>query len=359
MRELCKRGTKFRIPDKRWYEDNSQITLINNTFTRKLGINAFTDRRLVAVLKPLINWCQLTVKSFTKQYPKENLKIDELLPFCKKFISNFSSLLETYKDRRIIGFDFSRRSIKQLKQKFVISYVDKFANKFLFFCPKYYASIVLQEFAPSLCSKNMTQLLDVRNLLAGDRNSTYIVSADNADTIHTTLCHFLESQKICCERPKSVDPNVDKEPIKVNSYPAVLGKLHKIPIKFRFLACSASYELRPLSIWLSRAFKFLEHEFKRLWSSTLCRAGTSFRNHSVWVCNDSQVIPEMIKDLNRSIPLSKRNIPVPLKTFDFTKMYTNIELTDLKSCFKNLFEEVFAANKKYLLVHREDTNCGW
>ena len=71
------------------------------------------------------------------------------------------------------------------------------------------------------------------------------------------------------------------------------------------------------------------------------------------------MIPEIIKDLNRSIPLSKRNIPVPFKTFDFTKMYTNIELTDLKSCFKNLFEEVFTANKKYLLVHRENTNCGW
>ena len=91
-----------------------------------------------------------------------------------------------------------------------------------------------------------------------------------------------------------------KEPVRVNAYPAILGKLHKSPIKFRFLACSAAYELKHLSVWLSRAFSFLSKDFHRLWKDALQVEGKRFDHHLPWVCSDSKVVPNMINHWNRS-----------------------------------------------------------
>ena len=147
--------------------------------------------------------------------------------------------------------------------------------------------------------------------------------------------------------------------MQVNAYPAILGKLHKSPIKFRFLACSAAYELKHLSIWLSRAFSFLSTDFHRLWKNALQVEGHCFKHHLPWVCSDSKVIPTMINHLNRSIPLAERHKPVLLQSFDFSKMYTNINLEDLKNRLNVLFKKVFEKSNKLLLVSKVGSESCW
>ena len=41
---------------------------------------------------------------------------------------------------------FNLRAAKKLRSKFIITYVDKFASRFLFICKKFYAQFLLTEF---------------------------------------------------------------------------------------------------------------------------------------------------------------------------------------------------------------------
>jgi len=87
--------------------------------------------------------------------------------------------------------------------------------------------------------------------------------------------------------------------------------------------------------------------------------GISFRSLKPWVCKDSQQIPKLINHLNRSIPLNQRQFPVLLQSYDFSKMYTNIDLNDLKSRLHSLFQEVFEKNNRFLLVDKDGSKSRW
>ena len=87
--------------------------------------------------------------------------------------------------------------------------------------------------------------------------------------------------------------------------------------------------------------------------------GKRFDHHLPWVCSDSKVVPNMINHLNRSIPLDQRHQPVLLQSFDFSNMYTNINLEDLKSRLNALFKQVFEKNNNFLLINKVGSKSCW
>ena len=173
---------------------------------------------------------------------------------------------------------------------------------------------------------------------------TYEVCDIAKEVLIARFSNFLKDEKI---NPSSFDkkvaeqsfPGRQKEVDAQLAYPCGLGKFHKSPLGWRFIACSSKYSLRALSIWLSLAFKAMMPSVHELWSSKLSEVGIF--TSKCWIAKDSSRVPELISNLNYQTPKAKRK-DVTFRTFDFTQMYTNIDLASLKSQIAKLIDWVFA-----------------
>ena len=97
--------------------------------------------------------------------------------------------------------------------------------------------------------------------------------------------------------------------------------------------------MRALSTWLSRAFKQLMPVVHAMWEAKWKEVDITVRG--CWVVNNSAGVPLLAQALNRQIRKSER-ANVVLRTFDFSDMYTNIELSSLKSQVGKLLDWIFA-----------------
>ena len=66
-----------------------------------------------------------------------------------------------------------------------------------------------------------------------------------------------------------------------------------------------------------------------------------------WILNDSVGVIPVLKLLNSSRSLAEKSSSLLcLQTFDFTTLYTKLDLTDLRSRIKSLLNEVFSYKEK-------------
>ena len=96
-------------------------------------------------------------------------------------------------------------------------------------------------------------------------------------------------------------------------------------------------------MWLSWAFKQLMPVVHAMWEAKWKEVSITVRG--CWVVNNSAGVPLLAQALNRQILKSER-ANVVLRTFDFSDMYTNIELSSLKSQVGKLRDWIFAHQKK-------------
>ena len=150
--------------------------------------------------------------------------------------------------------------------------------------------------------------------------------------------NFLEGENI--DESTFDKNNTDEDEGKENSelaYPCAAGKFHKPPMKWRYIACSTNYSLRALSIWISKTFKRLMPLVNDMWCAKTEEIGV--RTVKSWIVKNSSSIPSMITKCNQNMaPIMSYQIV--MRTFDFSKMYTNIELVDLKNKLSILIEQL-------------------
>ena len=66
-----------------------------------------------------------------------------------------------------------------------------------------------------------------------------------------------------------------------------------------------------------------------------------------WILNDSVGVIPVLKSLNSSRSLAEKSSSLLcLQTFDFTTLYTKLDLVDLCSGIKSLINEVFSYTEK-------------
>ena len=223
----------------------------------------------------------------------------------------------------------------------------------MFVCPEFYASLLIKEFMPWLLDPSI-----VPN--ATDR--TYEMVNEEAVDLVKRLKDFLKQEKIAPDafdrrtgqkkKANLVNPVNPVNPQQVNqqqdseqdtsrelAYPNAVGKFHKDPLGWRFIACSSSYTLRALSSWLSLTFKALMPVVHDLWKSKMAEVGV--RSKGCWIAKDSGRVPSIAVLLNRNFTKAQRRTII-LKTFDFSKMYTNIKLPELKEQMGKLMDWLFA-----------------
>ncbi len=116
-------------------------------------------------------------------------------------------------------------------------------------------------------------------------------------------------------------------------------KFHKTPVKPRFICAASSTPLTDVSKWLCSFFKAMFPTVNDLWVSKLKKPDVPC--DSSWILNDSTGVVEVINKLNLSRFEIDKASPLLLQSFDFSTLYTKIDLVNLKAHMRVLINKVF------------------
>ena len=192
-----------------------------------------------------------------------------------------------------------KNNLEQLQENFVMVPIDKADNNFSFVCKRYYVEIITKELG----------------LEDGNNNTyEYLPNSNIDDTV----------KKHEDDLAKDFNISVPKD---MRTLPDIywLPKLHKTPIKARFIIASRKCSLKKLSKDVTSIFKLAYDQVERYNQKASIFSGIK----SFWVIQNSLPV------LNTLDKINLKNKAKTLSSFDFSTLYTNIPHVKL---FKELSE---------------------
>ena len=342
MRILMDCGTKYKISDNAWKLENT--TSIPNDFLNDIFIQSLflSDNRIIHIIYATYKWTMDLIDkvNHSSDYSGRQIEFNDFKDYFRQVTTLLKGKASTTPPLQALRQPkFNLRAAKKLRSKFIITYVDKFASRFLFICKKFYAQFLLTEF---------------------DTTDTYTRIDTSPEELSTTLINKLTVLGIPPLPPipqiESDEENTRQKQC-ILSYPCIVAKLHKNPTGFRIIACQSKYELLPLAQWINRFFTFIMDDLEKLWITTLKDANIS--PFPSWICTSSREIKPLLNYLNRHVRKSDRS-NVSFQTMDFSKMYTNINLQDLKSRIHAIINRVFNARRaQYVRLSTDPLESKW
>ena len=350
LRELLAKGTSHRMESAEW---GSETADLYETSPYK------DDPRLAALHAGLTKWVE-------GQEECDNFEgyVSTVMSDIKCRLDRFGPYVPPSDGEFTTGM---RRALRDMQQSYVFGYVDKFSSKFMFTCKKFYAMTMLREFRPSWVdgdgggeeeTKEEEVEQESKEEEEDDESGTYEEVEESTEEILRHHADFCEREGIdmnaFSKKPRQgqgrgAEEEEEDVPKGELAYPMASGNLHKSPLAFRFIACSSGYSLRALSVWLGKAFKALMPTLNGMWCAKFLEGGVG--TDASWILNHSARVPELIERLNNSIPRTARS-GVKICTYDFKKMYTNINLSSLKQRMKDLLAALFAHARSVDATHR-------
>jgi hypothetical protein len=208
-------------------------------------------------------------------------------------------------------------ALKTLSSQHIITYVDKASHAFAFVCKPYY------------CQRILAELTTGNTYSVNQLSSTDIINGHHA---------FMAKYGI------PFDPDIHCN----LSLLYMVVKAHKDPVNGRFISSSHLASLEPLSRFLSQALKALSPIANELWQGKLKPAYPHSSPPNCWILNNSADLIQPLQSLNADIksghidcsPHSKH-----LETFDFSTLYTKIDLPELCTRMSTLVTDLFAFHK--------------
>ena len=180
------------------------------------------------------------------------------------------------------------RALEELQQKFVIAPIDKASGNISFICKRFYADVLVKELGLTDSSACPTyEKIDVSEKDLIDKD-----------------CETLS------DRFKLVVSNESRKLPHIYWLP----KLHKNPIKFRFIIAAPNCSIKPLSQTITKIFKLFYRQIEKYNSKSYFYSFIK----TFWVIQNNEDVITSIRRLN------KRNSIRSISTFDFSTLYTKI-----------------------------------
>ena len=198
------------------------------------------------------------------------------------------------------------QSLEELQNQFVIVPIDKASGNIAFVCKRFYAQVLVKELG-----------LDG---LAG--------SATYEKVTGSTMDKIVERD--VAKLSKKFGLNVPEESKRL---PHIywLPKLHKNPIKFRFIIAAPNCSVKPLSQAITKIFKLFYRQIEKYNAKSYYFSYVK----TFWVIQDNENVINSIKKLN------KRNAFRSMATFDFSTLYTKIPYEKLLEVMNELVDFCF------------------
>ena len=211
----------------------------------------------------------------------------------------------------------TKAQIKKVTDRFVITVADKAANNFIVICKKFYMLTLCKELGVSFNEQDMLKV---------DGNAVY--EKHNEDEASIVRKHELISEKYKC---------------RIGEEDAVLpvifatAKLHKIPIKFRFIAGARVCTMKQVSVLLADILKHFRQHLASYCKTISARTGI----HAFWSVDGNIAVINGIRKIKTIQQVT---------TADFSTLYTSLPHAEILGNMYFLVDLLFRNSGKWLLA---------
>ena len=209
-----------------------------------------------------------------------------------------------------------KRALDDIHQKFVVVPIDKAVGNIALICKRFYASVIAKEVGLGINNSSNTY----REIHNCDEET--IISNNLRDLMSKFGIDNISTENHCL-------PNMYWMP-----------KLHKTPIKARFIIASPKSSVKPLAKVITSAFRLFYRQIENY--NTKCRYFSGV--NTFWVVqNNKPVVDAMLK-------LNKRNKAKSISTFDFSTLYTKLPHDKLLNVLFKLIDFCFDGGTHKFLI---------
>ena len=262
LRHLVAKGPKYREPGQFSHEK------------AKLEIMKGIDN----CIKSWSNKIGLSLEVFKDWKDKINLKIDDRI---STLALNNRKHFPVLKDRN------AKKCLSELQEKYVIVPIDKASNNVAFICKRFYASKLCEELG-----------------MTGPVSSTYTqVNRPIEEVIKQHCSKLKEHFNLTTDDNMQTLPDIYWTP-----------KLHKNPVKFRFIIASKYCTLKHLSKNISSIFSLFNKQIETYNRKAHYYSGVK----PYWIISNRDPV---LKTVRKSVP---RKSAKSVSSFDFSTLYTKI-----------------------------------
>ena len=227
--------------------------------------------------------------------------------------------LEDTAEAEVAQSEEIQEELRQLKQQYAIVSADKASSTYVIYCKSY------------LCQQVQHEI---------QQDSTYAEAEENEKQIIENHRSFVMNEELATPPAEKEAEKIDQDAF-VEQLPVfgVTVKLHK-KNKLRFLAKSHNSSLKQLAKWITRALKAMSQESEAMWRDLFMSVGIV--STGSWVINSSKQCRERMDKMQQA-GLSPADSQ---QTYDFSTMYTQLELDSLKKQMEEYASLVFEYAKE-------------
>ena len=299
LRKVMTYGTKYREP----VNQSPEELLV----TLETGLEDFVKKiakRYKVRAGGLTEWKDKVIQVFKN-------KIDF-------FVRNRPILFE--KTTPVLEKDEVKSYLKEISRHFIISTIDKAANNYVFICKKFYLITLMKELG-----------VDLGTFECVGNNTYSPINISEEELIEQHCCYIKDTFDITVTRANRCIPRIFWTP-----------KLHKTPYKARFIAGASKCTTKQLSVLVNKALKVLKEYFTKY-----CQ--TIYRNSGIncdWSINSSSQFLEKLPRVDL----------YNLQIYDFTTLYTNLNLNVVETLLFEVIDLLFNNTNKYICVSKFKDN---
>jgi hypothetical protein len=214
-----------------------------------------------------------------------------------------------------------KAAVEGLHAHFTVSFVDKVRENFCVFCTKGY----IQDMQKDLQQPN------------GAYQDITAAHPDPEQLAHDMHMHLLRDGRYDCV--------MKVRPVCKLPFYAATCKLHKDPVKLRYLSCSSSVVLTDPAVYLTQFFRGIQSDVYSLWHNQMLAIGYPERPGHVympWFIPSSAYVLPTVRDFNaRRMPFSLFLQRGMQSAWDFNRLFTSLPQQDLKQRMRSLIHQVF------------------
>ena len=293
------------------------LNIIENTKLRKLILKGPNYRE-----KKLINWkatskhLKKEIKAFIKKWSDRiGIAKEHFAEWQHNVISEIDKKMKRLKKkakhrpiRNVLKDPTCLNHLKDIHEKFVLVPIDKAANNIGIVCKKYFLEVLVKEVSSDSYEHSENIEEEVVEVIRKESSSLGITAEKTykgLPLIHATI------------------------------------KMHKNPVKFRFIIGSRTCIIKPAAKKLVQILKLVMKCMKKYCDKVRFYTGIE----RYWIVENNARFLELIENINI------RKAAKSIETFDFSTLYTKIPLSDLKEKLKAVVDKAFkGGTNQYIRV---------
>jgi len=298
----------------------SDLSIIQHAPTRQLLEKGTTFRDKYAELKAETE--MEAIDSGLDQYVQRSSEINNI-PQClfdewrramKAKIKAAYEQLEVTAEAATAQSDEIQEQLEEIKSKYAIISADKASSTFVLYCKSY------------LCQQVQHEIQQDSTYIEADQTEEQIIENDRK--------FVMDKEDLATPAPEKEADRDDHTFLEQLPVFGVTVKLHK-KNKLRFLAKSHRSSLKQLATWITRALKAMSPVSEAMWRDMFMSAGIV--STGSWVINSSKQCRKRMDKMQQT----KLSPTDHQQTYDFSTMYTQLELDSLKKQMREYAQLVF------------------